>query len=157
MHLHFSPLFLGLFLISLVFSSFFFLRLNLDQLEINAGLQPLFIRFYKTTPFWTMRWSWSLDAWRILINPIRSWSPWFRRILNPLIFRNKPSLNRNWVSFVLHQKRKLAPEKEIDYASENALYRQLVLKASRLARPISWLIGLLVNYCKLLPLCILPL
>ena len=50
---------------------------------------------------------WPLDGWRILINSIRSWSPWSRRILNPLIFRSKPSLNRNWILFIF-LKRKLA-------------------------------------------------
>ena len=54
-----------------------------------------------------MRWSWLLDAWRILINPIRSWSSWSRRILNPLIFRNKFSLNMNWIICILLLKRKL--------------------------------------------------
>ena len=48
-----------------------------------------------------------MDAWRILINLIWSWSPWSRRILNLLIFRNKHSLNRIWILFVLLQKRKL--------------------------------------------------
>ena len=55
-----------------------------------------------------MRWSWPLDAWKILINLIRSWSPWSRRILDLLIFKNKSSLNRNWILFILHLKRKLA-------------------------------------------------
>ena len=53
-----------------------------------------------------MRWFWSLDAWRILINFIRSWFPWSRRILNLLVFRNKSSLNRNWILFIF-LKRKL--------------------------------------------------
>ena len=43
-----------------------------------------------------------------MINPIRSWSPWSRKILNLLIFRNKSSLNRNWILFILLLKRKLA-------------------------------------------------
>ena len=42
-----------------------------------------------------------------LINYIRSWSPWSRRILYPLNFRNKHSLNLIWILFKLHQKRKL--------------------------------------------------
>jgi len=55
-----------------------------------------------------MKWSWPLDTWRILINLIRSWSPWSRRILNLLIFRNKFSLNMNWILFIPLLKRKLA-------------------------------------------------
>ena len=73
----------------------------------NVGLQLLFIEFYNTTPIWTMRWSWPLDAWKILINLIWSWSPWSKRILDHSIFRNKFSLNRIWILFVLLQKRKL--------------------------------------------------
>jgi len=42
-----------------------------------------------------------------LINPIRSWSSWFRRILHPSIFINKSSLNRNRILFGDHQKRSL--------------------------------------------------
>ena len=61
----------------------------------NTWLQPLFIEFYNTTPFWTMRWFWPFDGWRILIDPFRNWSPWSKRILDFLIFRNKPALNRN--------------------------------------------------------------
>ena len=86
----FSLCTLTLLLPFLVSYDLFYLRLI-----HNDGLQLLFIGFYNTTPIWTMRWSWSLDAWRILINPIRSWSPWFRRILYPLIFRNKSLLDRN--------------------------------------------------------------
>jgi len=83
--------------------------------NLQCWLQPLFIRFYNTTPIWTMRWSWSLDAWRILINPIRSWFSWSRRILNPLIFRNKSSLSRNWILFILLLKRKLAIVRKGNY------------------------------------------
>jgi len=54
-----------------------------------------------------MRWSWPLDAWRILINLISSRSFWSRRILNPLIFKNKYSLNRNWILFILLLKKKI--------------------------------------------------
>ena len=42
-----------------------------------------------------------------LINPCRSWFSWFRTILDHLNFKNKSSLNRNWVLFELHQKRNL--------------------------------------------------
>ena len=52
-----------------------------------------------------MRWSWPLDAWRILINPIRSWSPRSRKILNFLIFKNKSSLNKNWIIYILFLKK----------------------------------------------------
>jgi len=76
-----------------------------SALIYNAGLQSLFIGFYNITLIWTMRCSWPLDAWRILINPIRSWSSWCKKILNPLIFRNKSLLNKNWILFVLHQKK----------------------------------------------------
>jgi len=100
-----------------------------------------------------MRWSWSLDAWRILINPIRSWSPWSRRILDPLIFRNKPSLNKNRILFILHQKRKPEPEKETDSALENTSISQLILMISRLIPAISRLINYIVDYCIMLPLC----
>ena len=48
-----------------------------------------------------------------MINPFRSWFPLSRGILNLSNFRNKSSLNRNWVLFAVHQKRSLnAPEKE---------------------------------------------
>ena len=55
-----------------------------------------------------------------LINPCRSWFPWSRRILNPSNFRNKSSLNRNWVLRVRQQKklectRKRKPESDSDY------------------------------------------
>ena len=97
----------------------FLLEINFVETNYNVGLHSLFIRFYNTTPIWTMKWSWPLDGWRIL-NLIRSWSPWSRRILDHLIFRNKPILNRNWIIFVLHQKKKLAPEKKTDSASETS-------------------------------------
>jgi len=99
--------------------------------NLQCWLQPLFIGFYNTTPIWTMRWSWSLDAWRILINPIRSWSPWFRRILDPLIFRNKPSLNKIWILFELHQKRKLACTWKGNCACRTALISRLIFWPSR--------------------------
>ena len=90
MHLYLASLFLGFFLISLVISTFFSLRLDWDQ----CWLQLLFIGFHRTTSIWTMRWSWPLDVWRILINPIRRWSHWFRRILDPLRFWDK---NLHWI------------------------------------------------------------
>ena len=99
-----------------------------------------------------MRWSWPLDAWRILINPIRSWYPWSRRILDPLIFIKKPSLNRNWILFILHKKRKPAPEKKTDSALENALISQLIPSISRLIFAISRLISYIVDYCIILSL-----
>ena len=96
---------LGFLLISLMFSTIFFLRsawLSLLQCLVTT----LFIGFYSTTLIWIMRWSWPLDGWRILINPFRNWPPWSRRILNPLIFRNKSSLNRNLIQFVSYQNKK---------------------------------------------------
>jgi len=60
------------FKISLVFST-----------QQPTGLQHLFMVFYITTLIWTMRWSWSSDAWRILFNPMRRWSSWSRRIKYP--------------------------------------------------------------------------
>ena len=122
--------FLGFLLISLVFITFFSLRLVFSVYN-NTWLQPLFIGFYNTTLKWTMRWAWTLGAWRILINPIRSWSSWSRRNLDRLIFRN-PSLNKNWAIFVLHQKRKSAPEKETDFTSENTHISRLICLYSRL-------------------------
>ena len=41
-----------------------------------------------------------------LINLCRSWFSWFRRIFEPLNFRNKFLLNKNWFIFKLYQKRK---------------------------------------------------
>ena len=79
----YAPSHCSYFLASLVFFTFF----CVFSVPYNTRLQPLFIEFYNTTPIWTMRWSWPLDTWRILINPIRSWFPSSRRILNPLIFR----------------------------------------------------------------------
>ena len=69
--------------------------------KYNAGLQYLFIKFYNKTLIWTTRWSWSLNAWWILINYIWSWSPWSRRALNPSIFKNKLLSNRIWILIVL--------------------------------------------------------
>ena len=92
--IHLAPLFLGFlgplgFLRPYIVIHHNFLLLFYSTAPIyNAELQLLFIGFYSTTPIWTMRWSWPLDGWRILINPIRSWSPWSRKILNPSIETN---------------------------------------------------------------------
>ena len=109
MQLHIAPLFLAFlgpswFCLTLLFTITFFYS---SAPIYNVVLQSLFIRFYNTTLIWTMKWSWLLDTWRILINPVRSWSPWSWRILNLLIFRNKSSLNRNWILFIVRLKRKL--------------------------------------------------
>jgi len=49
-------------------------------------------------------------------------------------------MNRNWVIFVLHQKRKLALKKEIESPSENAPISRLGHMISRLIDQISRLI-----------------
>ena len=117
----------------LTFSS---LRLDWDQ----SGLQSLFIGFYKTTLIWTMRWSWTLDAWRILINPIRSWFSWSIRILDPLIFKSKHFFNRICILFELHQKKKLAGPWKGNCACRTALISRLILWPSRLIKLISRLL-----------------
>jgi len=88
-----------------------------------------------------MRWSWPLDAWRILINHIRSWSPWSRRILYTLIFKNKPFSNRICILFELHQKRKLAGAWKENCVCRTALITRLM--PSRLIPSISQLIKLI--------------
>ena len=103
--------------------------------------QSIFLEFYSSNPILTLRWSWPSDAWRILINPIRSWSPQSRRILDPLNFRNRPSLNKIWIKFELHQKKKLARAlKENCSRFRNRLISRLVMQTSRLIPYISWLI-----------------
>ena len=86
----------------------------------NAWLQLLFIGFYNTTPIWSMRWSWSLDVWKILVNPIRSWSPWSRRILDPLIFRTR----LHWIGIESYlystRKENLHLKRKLIHALENA-------------------------------------
>ena len=101
-----------------------------------------------------MRWFWPLDAWRILINPIRNWSTWFRRILDLLIFRNKPSFNKICILFELHQKRKLVGAWKGNCACRTALISWLILRPSPLIPSISRLIKLISRLLYLSPFCI---
>jgi len=88
MYFHLAPPFLGFLLISLVFSIFFSL-ISVFFCVLQCLVITFIYRIYNATFIWTMRLSWRLDAWRILNNHIKSWFSWSRRIIDPLIFKNK--------------------------------------------------------------------
>jgi len=77
-------------------------------LHLNPMLQPLIYKILQYNSYLDYEMILAIGCSKNLVNPIRIWFSWSRRILDSLIFRNKSSLNRNWILFILLLKRKLA-------------------------------------------------